>query len=243
MKSEISNLQSETVPSRTSGNRVAIPHADAYVFDIDGTLLVTRDRVHWKAMRQAMLEAYRIDATIDGIPYHGMTDLSILRATLSRAGINNGIFEASLPQALEVVCREVDANRAELRPDVCPAIPQLLDHLRTRGYLLGVASGNLESVGWHKIEAAGLRNFFAFGFFSDQCETRAGIFQNAMDQARHRLGPHARTCFIGDTPADIHAAREIGAPIVAVATGTFSFDQLSVCSPDVCISHCGEVLA
>jgi phosphoglycolate phosphatase-like HAD superfamily hydrolase len=220
----------------------SLPHADAYVFDIDGTLLVSRDRVHWKAMCQAMLEAYGIDTTIDGIPYHGMTDLSILRATLSRAGINDGIFEAALPQALEVVCREVDANRAELQPDVCSAIPQLLDHLRTLGHLLGLASGNLESVGWHKIEAAGLRDFFAFGFFSDQCETRAGIFQNAMNHVRHQLGRHAQTCFVGDTPADIHAAREIGAPIVAVATGTFSFDQLRSCSPDVCISHCGEVL-
>jgi phosphoglycolate phosphatase-like HAD superfamily hydrolase len=219
----------------------SLPHADAYVFDIDGTLLVSRDLVHWKAMRQAMIEAYGIDTTIDGIPYHGMTDLSILRATLSRAGIRDGIFEASLPRALEVVCREVDANRAELQPDVCPAIPQLLDHLRARGHLLGVASGNLESVGWHKIGAAALRTFFTFGFFSDRCETRAGIFQNAMDQVRHQLGPHARTCFIGDTPADIHAAREIAAPIVAVATGTFSFEQLSACSPDVCVSNCVEL--
>ena len=101
MKSEISNLQSKTVPSTTSGNRVALPSADAYVFDIDGTLLISRDRVHWKAMAEAMLEAYGIDATIDGIPYHGMTDLSILRATVSRAGDQDGIFEAALPRALE----------------------------------------------------------------------------------------------------------------------------------------------
>lgn len=241
MKSEISHLQSDMARSTTSENRPVLPPAEAYVFDIDGTLLVTRDLVHWKAMRQAMLEAYGIDATIDGIPYHGMTDLSILRATLSRAGIHDGIFEAALPQALEVVCREVDKNRAELQPDVCSAIPQLLDHLRARGHFLGVASGNLETVGWHKIEAARLRNFFAFGFYSDQCETRAGIFQNAMNHVRHQLGPQARTCFIGDTPADIHAAREIGASIVAVATGTFSFDQLSACSPDVCVSSCVEL--
>jgi len=220
----------------------SLPPADAYVFDIDGTLLVARDLVHWKAMRQALREAYEVDATIDGIPYHGMTDLSILRATLTRAGIDEGAFETALPQALAVVCREVDANRAELRPEVCSAIPRLLEHLRVRGHLLGVASGNLESVGWHKIEAAGLRESFSFGFFSDHCETRGGIFQNAMDHVRQELGPQARTCFVGDTPADVHAAKEIGAQIVAVATGTFTFNELNACSPDVCVSHCGELL-
>jgi beta-phosphoglucomutase-like phosphatase (HAD superfamily) len=81
--------------------------------------------------------------------------------------------------------------------------------------LLGVASGNLESVGWHKIEAARLRQFFSFGFYSDRCETRAGIFQTAVKRVRQALGPEARTCFIGDTPADVRAAKEIGALIVA----------------------------
>src|SRR6185437_1872722 len=95
---------------------VSLPDAEAYVFDIDGTLLMTRDLVHWNALHQAMLEAYGVDTTIDGIPYHGMTDLSILRATLAREGIQDGVFEASLPKALAVVCREVDANRAKIRP-------------------------------------------------------------------------------------------------------------------------------
>ena len=220
----------------------SLPPADAYVFDIDGTLLVTRDLVHWNALHQAMLEAYGVDATIEGIPYHGMTDLSILRAALARAGINDGVFEAALPKALDVVCREVDANRTCLDIQVCRGIPVLIEKMSLRGCLLGVASGNLEAVGWHKIKAAGLRESFEFGFFSDQCETRAGIFQNAVSHVRKKLGTQARTCFVGDTPADIHAAREIGAQIVAVASGTFSFDQLSTLEPDLCVSHCGELL-
>ena len=36
--------------------------ADAYFFDIDGTLTVSRDLVHWHAMHQAMLEVYGLDA-------------------------------------------------------------------------------------------------------------------------------------------------------------------------------------
>jgi phosphoglycolate phosphatase len=226
--------------SAISPRREVLPAADAYVFDIDGTLLVTRDMVHWNALHQAMLEAYGVDTSIEGIQYHGMTDLSILRAALAREGIQGDAFETALPKAREVVCREVEAHRKEIVPDVCRGIVRLLYSIREDKKLIGVASGNLESVGWQKIEAAGLREFFSFGCFSDCCESRTGIFQNALACVARQLGPEARTCFIGDTPSDVEAAREVGSGVLAVSTGTFSFDQLSACSPDLCVRHCGE---
>lgn len=220
--------------------RVLLPDAHAYVFDIDGTLLVTRDLVHWNALHQAMLEAYGVDATIEGVPFHGMTDLSILRAALGRAGVPEDRFERGLPRALAVVCREVEANRASIVAEVCSGIPRLLESLQAMGKLLGVASGNLEAVGWHKIEAAGLREFFNFGCFSDRCEQRSGIFKTALQRVNQELGADSRACFIGDTPSDVRAAKDVGAPIVAVSTGTFNFAQLQACSPDLCVSDCGE---
>ena len=203
---------------------------------------MTHDLVHWNALHQAMLEAYGVDTTIEGISYHGMTDLSILRAALAREGIEGGTFEAVLPKALEVVCREVDANRGAIRPQLCPGIAALLTQLRSQRKLLGVASGNLETVGWHKIEAAQLRHFFSFGFYSDHCETRAGIFQNAAEYVRQALGAEARTCFVGDTPSDVRAAKQIGAQVVAVASGTFGSEELSACGPDLCVEYCQEFL-
>lgn len=219
-----------------------LPAADAYVFDIDGTLLVTKDLVHWNALHQAMLEAYGVDTTIEGIQYHGKTDLSILRAALAREGINDSMFESKLPRALEIVCREVEANHRQLAADVCAGIPEILKHLQSGGKLIGVASGNLATVGWHKIEAADLRKFFSFGFFSDRCESRAAIFRNALDHIARELGPQAKACFIGDTPSDIQAARDVGASILAVASGTFTLEDLKACSPDLCVSNCGEFL-
>jgi phosphoglycolate phosphatase-like HAD superfamily hydrolase len=231
------------VPSGAKVVSSLLPPADAYVFDIDGTLLNSRDLVHWNAFRRGMIEAYGVDATIEGVPVHGMTDISILRAALARAGIEDGDFEAQLPHAIAVLCREVERNKQEFKPQICPGVKDLLHTLDGSGHLLGVASGNLESVGWHKIAAAGLRHFFSFGSFSDHCESRAGIFRNATKEAERRLGVRTRVCFIGDTPADVHAAKEVGAPIVAVATGIFSVDQLQACSPNVCIRQCAELLS
>jgi phosphoglycolate phosphatase len=233
-------MQSDPFLSDQVARTVALPFADAYIFDIDGTLLVTKDLVHWNALHQAMVEAYGVDTTIEGIPYHGKTDLSILRAAVRRAGVSDINFEAKLPVALDVVCREVESNHQQLAPKICPGIVQLLQSLKVKRKLLGVASGNLETVGWHKIEAAGLRKFFSFGFFSDHHESRADIFRNALEHVTVQLGPGARVCFIGDTPSDVEAAKQVGAQILAVASGTFSVEELTACSPNLCVSHCGE---
>src|SRR5436305_9996949 len=114
--------------------------ADAYLFDIDGTILVTRDLVHWNGLHQAMLEIYGVDTTIEGIPYHGKTDIGILRAALERGGIVGAEFEAGLAAARGVICREVSGHAAEICAEVCPAIPTLLEQLHGSGKLLGVAS-------------------------------------------------------------------------------------------------------
>ena len=45
---------------------------------------------------------------------------------------------------------------------------------------------------------------------------------------------------IGDTPADIHCARAIGARVVAVGTGIFSLDELEAAGPDHLISDFSE---
>ena len=218
-------------------------HADAYFFDIDGTLLVTRDLVHWNALHLAMMEVYSIDTTIEGLPYHGKTDVAILRAALNRCGVSRETFYARLASALAVVCREVTKNAAQICAVVCPSIPQVLSSMRDRGKLLGIASGNLESVGWQKVSAAGLRGFFGIGSFGDQYEQRAAIFNQAVSLAKDLLGSGAHVCFVGDTPDDIHAARSVNAQIIAVSTGTFSFEELGICGPDTCCRSCAELIA
>jgi phosphoglycolate phosphatase len=227
--------------SNLTSNGFRWRNADAYLFDIDGTLLVMRDLVHWNALHQAMLEAYDVDTSIEGIAYHGKTDLGILRAALKRAGVSGAAFEQKLPSALDVVCREVRINAAGIRAEVCPQIPELLSTLRASGKLIGVASGNLESVGWQKIEAAGLREYFSFGRFSDRCEMRSEIFRDAIAEVGQRLGNDARVCFVGDTPEDIRAAKLVGAHIVAVGTGIFKLEELMCHEPDICVASCAEL--
>jgi phosphoglycolate phosphatase-like HAD superfamily hydrolase len=48
---------------------------------------------------------------------------------------------------------------------------------------------------------------------------------------------------VGDTPADISAARVHGLPTIAVATGNYSFDALMESEPEVCTTTLEALLA
>lgn len=218
--------------------------ADAYLFDIDGTLLNSRDGVHYHAFHAALREVYGVEARIDEVPVHGNTDPGILRAVLQRYGRAPEEFDRGRARAVERMCAEVERNASGLAPEVCPAVAELLTLLASRGKLLGVASGNLERIAWMKLEASGLRPFFAFGAFSDANEECAEIFRSGIAEARRRLGKEdAQVTIVGDTPADIRAAREAGAPIVALATGIYSRESLAELGPDACFDGCSALLA
>jgi phosphoglycolate phosphatase len=217
--------------------------ADAYLFDIDGTLLNSRDAVHYFAFLNAVRDLLGREISLEGILVHGNTDPGILRAALRLAGMDDAAIDASMGQIVERMCAEVERNREGLRPELCPAIPELIQYLTSRGKLLGAASGNLETVGWLKLEKAGLRPVFAFGSFSFPRQTRAEIFEHGLALTRQRLGEQATVCVIGDTPSDVEAARAVNAPVITLATGIFSFSDLMACSPDACFACAADLLA
>jgi len=212
--------------------------ADSYLFDIDGTLLNTRDAVHYFAFTNAVKNIFAVEAKIDGVPVHGNTDVGILRAVLRRAGVADSEIDARMPQMIEQMCAEVQRNHQQVRPDLCPSIQELVSGLYAQGKLLGAASGNLEPIGWLKLEKAGLRHMFSFGAFSYPLEFRRDIFSHGIREATQRLGEHAQVYVVGDTPADIEAARAVNVPVIAVATGIYSFGELQALQPDACFA-CG----
>jgi phosphoglycolate phosphatase-like HAD superfamily hydrolase len=217
--------------------------ADAFLFDIDGTLLNTRDATHYFAFRNALKQVFGFEATIEGVPVHGNTDTGILRAVCRLQGVGDADFERELPHIVRLMSDEVAAKAHEIRPEVCPAILELLSHLQETGKTNGVVTGNFERIGWTKISAAGLRKFFAFGSFSDHAERRADIFRNGMAEARRRIGAAATIHVVGDTPTDIQAAREVGIPVLAVATGIYPQSELAALKPDFCVGCCSDLFS
>jgi len=216
---------------------------NAYLFDIDGTILRDPKRVHMDAFAPSIRSVTGVEVSLDGIPIHGGTDTGILREACHRAGIPPEVLEPQIEAILEALGQTVVERSPDMVLVRMPGIEDALRHLAQRGALLGVATGNLEVIGWLKIEAAGLREWFRFGGFSNRYPDRAELVGNAARKAREMAGPQATVCVVGDTPRDIEAAHANSLPVIAVATGSFSFDTLLELKPEACATSLADLLA
>ncbi len=215
----------------------------AYLFDIDGTLLRSRDRVHFNSFASGVLGVTGYDVKLDGVTLHGNIDTAILREACVLAGMSASVIEQSTEAILQAMRDHVDERRQEMEPVVMPGVEEVLAHLAAKGALLGVATGNLEAIGWIKLEEAGLRKWFGFGGFADSFSVRSAVLAHAASTARELAGEGATVCVVGDTPRDIEAARANSLSVIAVATGNSSYDELLTLEPDVCASSLAHLLA
>jgi phosphoglycolate phosphatase len=208
----------------------------AYLFDIDGTLLRSRDRIHVNSFYSSVRDVMGRELVLDGVTVSGNTDPGILRDAFRLAQIKDSAWQPHLETVLAKMREAVTAQRDQMKLIKMPGVDAMLAHLHRKGAALGVATGNLESIGWLKIEALGLRPWFTFGGFSDDYDIRSDMIAHAIREAHRHAGLETTVCVVGDTPFDIAAARENHLPTIAVATGNYSFDQLMEHNPEVCVS-------
>jgi phosphoglycolate phosphatase-like HAD superfamily hydrolase len=223
-----------TLHAQQSGAR-SWDEYDAYLFDIDGTLLHCTDAVHYFAFCEALSSLAGRPLNLDGVMAHGNTDVGILRDALTLASVPEEEWRPHLAMTREQLCQYVEARKSELSVAVLPGVHTVLNYLRARGAVLGVATGNLERIGCIKLGHCGLLPYFRFGGYSDQHEYRSDVLGAAVQQARRLVGKGASICVIGDTPLDVKAARANSLDIIAVATGIFSFEALQAEMPDLCV--------
>src|SRR5580704_8870251 len=220
---------------------------DAYLFDIDGTLLRSRDRVHIDSFASSVERVTGFEITLAGVLLQGNTDTAILREACRQAEIPSRLLEERVDAILEAMRNSVAERRHELDLALMPGVEDVLRHLAQKDALLGVATGNLETIGWIKIVKAGLREWFRFGGFSDHFPIRGELVAHAAwkarEMARTNECPDPTVCVVGDTPRDIEAAHSNLLPVIAVATGRCSFDELLECKPEACVSSLADLLA
>ena len=114
---------------------------EAYLFDIDGTLLRSRDRVHVDSFTTTLREVMGPGVTLEGVSLAGNTDTSILREACEQAGIPAEVLEPQLATIVEAICHNVAGRKHEMQPWLMPGVEDTLKHLADRGATLGLATG------------------------------------------------------------------------------------------------------
>ena len=102
---------------------------DAYLFDIDGTLLRCRDRIHVDAFFSSVRAVMGRDLVLDGVTLSGNTDPGILRDAFRLAELEDEHWQPHLEDMLAADARRMLARRSEMKIDKMPGVDEVLRHL------------------------------------------------------------------------------------------------------------------
>ncbi len=201
------------------------------LFDIDGTL-ITSGGAGGRAMASAICEEFAVDHPRFDFPFGGRTDRSIVPDVFNAAGVE--FTEANWQRFTERYLTHLARELSECDGRVYEGVMPVLELVRAATNIeVGLLTGNMEAAAWMKMDQFGLRSHFGFGGFGDRQPERDDVAREAAATVNQRFGDaYDEIVVIGDTPADVQCGRAIGATVIAVATGSATFEELLATSPD-----------
>jgi phosphoglycolate phosphatase len=206
------------------------------LFDIDGTILLT-DGAGKRAIHRALIEIFGATGPEDHA-FGGKTDPQIVRELMRHVGHGDEHIDARMTELLDLYVvylhEELSSGAEGVR--LMPGVRELLDALDERDdVIIGLLTGNLEEGARAKLRSAGIDpGRFVVGAFGSDHEERGELPAVAQRRAHEQLGVVVSgpdVIVIGDTPADIHCGRGVGARAIAVATGHYTMAELREHTP------------
>ena len=201
------------------------------IWDIDGTLLLGKGN-SCEAMNIAFQQLFDISNAFNGYNFSGRTDGFIVDTIFDKFSIE----KTKKAEFLDAYCEILEhLERKNKNNTSQPNIQKLLDivtNLPNFHNILG--TGNIERAAFIKLSTHGLDHYFKTGAFSKNEHTRAAVMVKGIAKYEQRTGIqflNHNKYIIGDTPLDIDCGKTLQIKTIAVATGIYSFDELSKTKP------------
>ena len=215
-----------------------------FLFDIDGTLITSGGAGEY-ALKLAIREHFGQEEGLEGIEIAGRTDKLITQAVFRKFGADPD--PAKVTQFLDTYLGHLAAQLPLKEGRILPGIIELLEALKAREEVaLALLTGNLARGAELKLTHYGVWHYFEFGAYADDHGDRNQLGPVAQARALERHGIEfspERIFILGDTEHDIACGRAIGAKTVAIATGSFSSEELARYQPDFLYEDLSDVAA
>ncbi len=206
------------------------------LFDIDGTLLSVNS-INRRILMDALREVYGTEGSAGTHNFAGKMDSVIIYEVLQNTGLSDSVIAEKFDKAKETYIEMFRMHARHTDIILMEGIRELLDKLSASSELmLGLLTGNFEGSGRHKLLLPDINHYFSFGAFADDAASRNELPQVAVDKAYQLTGKkfsEQNIIIIGDTEHDIACARVVNAKSIAVATGTYSSEELKKHNPHI----------
>jgi phosphoglycolate phosphatase-like HAD superfamily hydrolase len=214
------------------------------LFDIDGTLIRSGGAGE-KAFARAAEAEFGITNGTARLHFAGRTDPSIVRDFFVQHGIAPS--RENFQRFFDRYVFHLDYLLGQLDGQVLPGVHRLIDEMKALAEppVLGLLTGNIRLGAQLKLTRYQLWQHFQTGGFGDDHEDRNQIAVIARERGSQMVRRKLRgeeMLVIGDTPRDIECGRVIEARVLAVATGSYSFEQLDKESPTWTVNTLDEIL-
>jgi phosphoglycolate phosphatase-like HAD superfamily hydrolase len=125
---------------------------------------------------------------------------------------------------------------------VLPGVESLIAAMEAESrWIVALLTGNFARGAEIKLGHFDLWRRFAFGAFGDDHFDRRELMPVALARAAAAGITPDRVVVVGDTPLDVDCARAHGALAVAVATGSYSVDELTATGADLVVERLDAV--
>ncbi len=210
-----------------------------WLFDIDGTLLLTQGAGR-DALSLALHDQFGIEDDLKSVSFRGRTDLVILADVCERHGLV--LRDGDLARYWDRVAYHMRILMNPPRGSLLPGAAALLDALSVEpAWVRALLTGNVSEMARIKLSSFGVFDRFAWGAFGEEAPDRDALARLAVHRAAERHGVTPDRCIVvGDTELDIACARAAGAHAVAVATGGQSRAELQSHGPDLVLDDLTE---
>jgi len=213
------------------------------LFDIDGTLL-TVNSINRRILADALKEVYGTEGSTSTHNFAGKMDSVIIYEVLQSVGVSDSVIAEKFDKAKQTYI-EMFRLHARLSDIILmDGIRNLLDELSAHSdVMLGLLTGNFEASGRQKLLLPEINHYFPFGAFADDAGSRNELPPVAVEKAYQLTGRRFSEndiIIIGDTEHDIACARVLNAKSIAVATGTYSAEELKKHNPHVLYENLTE---
>ncbi|QDT60731.1 dUMP phosphatase [Stieleria bergensis] len=203
------------------------------LFDIDGTLLITR-RAGGQALAKAMRVEFQVQSfSTEGISFAGRTDRDLTAELLKLANLEPSIQNVGrLRRRYSQILRSAITT---IPGQVLPGVTELLQQLSGKPQLaLAVMTGNFPETARIKLETYGLMDYFPWLMGGDLDPVRCDMARRTKRhiESKHGVQASQDIIVIGDTTNDVKCARSIEARCLAVCTGSDDRQALQAAGAD-----------